>query len=62
MSNTQLIGIGAIFSGSVLGGFLVGIFAAARTGNPLWAMVGLCAGLLAGGFAVARLVSHAWRS
>jgi hypothetical protein len=51
-----VIAAGGTFAGATLAGLLIGIFAASRTGNQLWAFVGLIVGLGIGGYSAARLL------
>ncbi|MDQ6931887.1 MAG: hypothetical protein M3160_01785 [Candidatus Eremiobacteraeota bacterium] len=62
MSLARLAGIGGIFAGSVLVGFVLGLVVSKYAGNSLWAMVGFFLGLLLGGLAAARELSRALRT
>ncbi|HYZ17567.1 MAG TPA: AtpZ/AtpI family protein [Candidatus Acidoferrum sp.] len=48
MSGGTLLGIGATFVAFVLGGFVLGLVLANRTGASWWVIVGTFAGLFAG--------------
>jgi hypothetical protein len=54
-----VIAAGGTFAGSALAGLLIGIFVGSRTAQPLWAFVGLIAGLGLGGYGAARLLLRA---
>ncbi|MBC5828696.1 MAG: hypothetical protein GIW98_00700 [Candidatus Eremiobacteraeota bacterium] len=62
MTIARLAGIGAIFAGSVLAGFGLGLVVANHTGNSEWAIVGFFAGLLLGGCVAALELSRVLRS
>jgi hypothetical protein len=47
---------GSTFAGSALLGLLAGIILGSRTGNQLWVLGGLLAGLGIGGYGAARLL------
>lgn len=51
-----VIGAGASFAVTVLLGLLAGIWLAGRTGQQLWVLGGLFAGLAIGGYAAFRLI------
>jgi hypothetical protein len=51
-----IIGAGASFAVTVLAGLLAGIWLAGRTGQQLWVLGGLFAGLAIGGYAAFRLI------
>ena len=51
-----VIAAGGTFTGATLAGLIAGVFAGSRTGQPLWAFVGLIAGLAIGGYSAARLL------
>jgi hypothetical protein len=48
MKAGALIAIGSTFVGLVLGGFLLGLFVAEKTGASWWVIVGTFGGLFAG--------------
>jgi hypothetical protein len=50
---TRLLGAAAAFSGTVIGGFLLGLVAYRATGAGWWVIVGMLAGLVVGIAAVA---------
>jgi hypothetical protein len=50
---------GSTFSTGVFGGFIVGLLGSKWSGQPLWAVVGLLAGALFGGYAAVRLLLQA---
>ncbi len=49
----RLVGAAAAFTGTVLGGLILGIVVDRATGGSVWALVGLLAGLVCGIGAVA---------
>lgn len=56
MNAGTIIGAGASFAVTVLAGLLAGIWLAGRTGQQLWVLGGLFAGLAIGGYAAFRLI------
>ena len=56
MNTAAVIGAGASFAVTVLAGLLLGIWLAGRTGQQLWVLGGLFAGLAIGGYAAFRLI------
>lgn len=62
MSALPAIAAGATFTGSVLVCTFAGILISQRTGQPLWVIGGLFAGLAIGGYAAIRLVARAMQS
>ncbi len=54
-----VIAAGGTFAGATLAGLLIGIFIGGRTGQPMWAFVGLIAGLAIGGYSAVRLLFNA---
>ncbi len=53
-----VIAAGSTLAGATLAGLLLGIFVGARTGQPMWAFVGLIVGLAVGGYSAMRLLFH----
>lgn len=51
-----ILAAGGTFAGSALVGLLAGIALGARTGNQLWVLGGLFAGLALGGYGALRLL------
>jgi hypothetical protein len=51
-----VIGAGAAFAGCTLGGLAIGAWIGHTTGNPLWALGGMAAGLGVGGYSAFRLL------
>lgn len=51
-----VIAAGGTFAGATLAGLLIGIFIGSRTGQPLWAFVGLILGLAIGAYSAVRLL------
>jgi hypothetical protein len=45
---TRLLGAAAAFTGTVIGGFVVGLFLARATGASWWVAIGFLGGLLLG--------------
>lgn len=54
-----VIAAGGTFAGATLAGLLIGIFIGGRTGQPLWAFVGLIVGLAVGAYSAVRLLFRA---
>ncbi|MBV8637138.1 MAG: AtpZ/AtpI family protein [Candidatus Eremiobacteraeota bacterium] len=54
-----VIAAGGTFAGATLAGLLIGIFIGGRTGQPVWAFVGLIVGLGAGAYSAVRLLFRA---
>jgi hypothetical protein len=50
---------GSTFATGVLGGFVIGLLVSKQVGQPLWAVVGLLAGALFGGYTAIRLLLQA---
>ncbi len=50
---TRLLGAAAAFSGTVVGGFVLGLIVYRATGAGWWVIVGMFGGLIAGAGAVA---------
>ena len=48
LSVVAVLAAGAIFVGSVVGGFVAGILVARQTGASWWALAGVFAGLIVG--------------
>ena len=55
------LGAGTAFGGSVLAGLLLGIWIGRLTGASWWVMVGLFAGVFAGGYGAFKLLLTASR-
>lgn len=51
----RLVAAGSTFAGLALLGLFGGIWISGRTGQPLWVIGGIVAGLAAGGYSAARL-------
>ena len=51
-----IIAAGGTFAGCALAGLLGGIVLAGRTGNQLWVLGGLFAGLALGGYSAVRML------
>ncbi len=51
-----IIAAGGTFAGSALAGLLGGILLAGRSGNQLWVLGGLFAGLALGGYSAVRML------
>lgn len=56
MNAAAIVGAGVSFAVLVLGGLLLGIWLAGKTGQQLWVLAGLFAGLAVGGYAAFRLI------
>ena len=56
MTPLRLVAAGGTFAGAALLGLLSGIWLAARTGQQLWVLGGLFAGLALGGYAAVRML------
>jgi hypothetical protein len=54
--NAAVIGAGATFAGTALAGLLVGILLGSRTGQPLWVVGGVFAGLGIGAYGAILLI------
>jgi hypothetical protein len=54
--NAAVIGAGVTFAGTVLVGLLAGILVGERTGQPLWVVGGLFAGLAIGAYGAILLI------
>ena len=52
----RILAAGGTFAGATLIGLLLGIFIAGRTGQQLWVLGGIFAGLGAGGFSAVRML------
>lgn len=52
----SIVAAGGTFAGSALLGLLAGIALGSRTGNQLWVLAGLFAGLGIGGYGAVRLL------
>ncbi len=55
-SFAPVLAAGGTFSGSVLAGLVIGIFADQRTGSQIWVPAGLALGMAAGAYAAIRLL------
>lgn len=53
-----LLGAGASFASTVVIGLLAGIWVSRATGEQLWVLAGLFAGLVIGGYAAYRLFAR----
>jgi hypothetical protein len=51
-----VIAAGGTFAGAVLLGLLLGIWLGDRTGQPLWVLVGIFAGMAVGGYGAVRML------
>lgn len=56
--NVAIVAAGATFAFTVIAGMVIGIWISGRTGNSLWVLAGLGAGLAAGTAGAWRLVSR----
>lgn len=56
--NVAIVAAGATFAFTVIAGLVAGIWISGRTGNSLWVLAGLGAGLAAGVAGAWRLVSR----
>ncbi len=56
MTSLRLVAAGGTFAGAALLGLLLGIWLAGRTGQQLWVLGGLFAGLALGGFSAVRML------
>ena len=54
--NAAVIGAGVTFAGTALLGLLAGILVGERTGQPLWVVGGLFAGLAIGAYGAILLI------